>query len=121
MRVPAGSILQIGSAWKAALLFWLSLFLLAACGRNADPRAEAPASSRKERATPTTAAAVPMSAKARGESASRAAGVNEQPQVAGTNLPIYELRIGRDDLRRLEQSAFSNQTVPATFIADGVT
>jgi spore coat protein H len=39
--------------------------------------------------------------------------------AAESKLPVYELKLERDDLMRLEQSAFSNQTVPATFIAAG--
>src|ERR1051325_9121208 len=42
-------------------------------------------------------------------------------QVAAENsLPFYELKMTPKDLARLEQTAFSNDTYPATFIANGV-
>jgi spore coat protein H len=34
-------------------------------------------------------------------------------------IPVYELRMTPRDLNSLERSAFSNDTVPATFVADG--
>jgi len=36
-----------------------------------------------------------------------------------TRLPVYELKIRPKDLQDLERTAFSNQTVPATFMAKG--
>jgi len=39
---------------------------------------------------------------------------------ANASLPFYELKMASRDLARLEQTAFSNETCPATFLADGV-
>lgn len=36
-------------------------------------------------------------------------------------LPVYDLRISPRDFARMEQSAFSNDTVPGLFVTDGVT
>jgi len=40
--------------------------------------------------------------------------------AAEDSLPFYELRMTPTDLTRLERNAFSNNTYPATFIANGV-
>jgi spore coat protein H len=42
-----------------------------------------------------------------------------QEPLTGSKLPFYELKIEPRDLMALERSAFSNQTVPGTFIANG--
>jgi spore coat protein H len=42
-----------------------------------------------------------------------------RPDTVETRLPVYELKLDRRDLARLEQRAFSNETVPATFVARG--
>src|ERR1043166_8299109 len=39
---------------------------------------------------------------------------------ANASLPFYELKMASRDLARLEQTSFSNETCPATFLADGV-
>jgi spore coat protein H len=43
-----------------------------------------------------------------------------QPRPAGSKLPFYELRVDPADLRKLDRSPRSNESYPATFIADGV-
>src|SRR5205085_8764154 len=47
------------------------------------------------------------------------ADVNLPP--AKSTLPFYDLKMNARDLVRLEQTAFSNGTCPATFIANGMT
>jgi spore coat protein H len=44
-----------------------------------------------------------------------------QAPAARSKLPVYELKMEPKDLAALERSAFSNQTVPATFVANGET
>src|SRR5204862_5200871 len=38
-----------------------------------------------------------------------------------SNLPVYELKIDPKDFRALSRDPYSNQTHPATFLADGET
>ena len=42
-------------------------------------------------------------------------------QMSDSKLPVYELRLAPKDLAQLERGAFSNETVPGVFVADGTT
>jgi len=50
---------------------------------------------------------------------SQAQPISRVDSAPGSKLPLYELKIAPRDLARLEQTAFSNETVPATFTAGG--
>lgn len=45
--------------------------------------------------------------------------LESEERLAACKLPVYELKIGDNDLRSIEMAPFRNTTYPATFIAEG--
>jgi spore coat protein H len=94
-------------ALYASLLGGLDLFL-AGCGQAPPPAAASAAQD------------VPPNLQSRKQAhLATEAARNSDPVSVEAKLPVYDLKIAPQDMAMLEQSAFSNKTVPATFSADG--
>src|SRR5215470_13118597 len=80
-------------------------------GRTRQTRLEAPALPLRNKA--------PIDSTAQQIPAAAARGTSPLENSAALKLPIYELKMEPRDLRDLERNPASNETHPATFVADG--
>lgn len=92
-----------------AVLFGVISLALAGCGQQQELPAPARQPSLDNRQALISAS----------EPAATELPASVQGNLPGNKLPVYELRMAPRDLTSLERSAFSNDTVPATFVANG--